>query len=484
MKHLLITALHYANYVFLIYFVVANLCYTVLMALSWYAVWLHSKFAAQKPYADLVDSPVTPPVALIVPGYNEQDAIVQTVLSLLDLNYPEKEIIVVDDGSTDETLQRLIVNFELRRMDLIFREALPSGVPKAFYRNPKLPELLVIVVEHGGKAHALNTGINMARSPYFCTVDADSIIERDALLRLMAPIVQSSQNTVVSGGIVRIANGCTLADGRIAKVDLPRTWIERCQIVEYIRTFLFGRPGWNAMNATFITSGAFCLLHKESAILAGGFSNDTVTEDIDMIASLRRSLTGKKRSYRIVFTTDPICWTEAPRELKMLARQRRRWQLGLAQTVMKHGDMMFNPRFGTMGMLSMPFHAYVEALGCVVEALGTFLIPISFLLAATPLPLFLIFMFLAVGYGTLLSMGSVVLEEITLRRYPRLKHALVLMAYAVIENLGYRQIVTLFRAHGVLQYLTGGRKWEAVQHKGISEPREAGLETAAATADD
>jgi cellulose synthase/poly-beta-1,6-N-acetylglucosamine synthase-like glycosyltransferase len=468
MHDILMRVLDYANAVFLFYFLAANFVYTVLMVLSLYAVSLHAKLAAHRPYEDILDSPVTPPIALIVPAYNEENAIVQTVLSLLDLRYPEKEIVVVDDGSTDQTLQRLIDRFQLRPLDVIYRESLQTRRPRAIYHNAQWPQLFVLSVEHGGKPHALNSGINMARSPYFCTVDADCVIEADSLLRLMAPVVQSSEDTVVSGGIVRIANGCTIQDGRILKVDLPRTWLERCQTVEYIRTFLFGRPGWNAMNATFITSGAFCLLHKDSVIEAGGFSGDTVTEDIDMIASLRRSLTSQKRKYRIVFTTDPICWTEAPRTVKMLARQRRRWQLGLTQTILKNHDMMFNRKFGMMGWISMPFHAYLEALGCVVEALGTFLIPVSYLMGGMPLPLFLLFLFLAVGYGTLLSMGSVVLEEITLRRYPRLKHVMVLMVYAVLENVGYRQMVTFFRAQGVLQHFLGRKRWEAVQHKGLA----------------
>jgi cellulose synthase/poly-beta-1,6-N-acetylglucosamine synthase-like glycosyltransferase len=468
MGHLFLRFLEFANWVFLFYFVAANTVYTVLMSLSLYAVSLHSKLAAEKPYGDMADSPVTPPVALIVPAYNEENAIVHTVLSLLDLNYPEKELLVIDDGSTDGTLACLIERFQLRQVDMIYREALKGAKVTGFYHNPEQPQLLVVSVEHGGKPQALNAGINMARSPYFCTVDADSIIERDALLRLMAPVVQSSRNTVVSGGIVRIANGCTVDHGKITKIDLAASWLERCQTVEYIRTFLFGRPGWNALNATFITSGAFCLLHKQSVIEAGGFSRETVTEDIDMIATLRRYLTDQKRKYRIVFTSDPICWTEAPRTIKMLARQRRRWQLGLTQTVMKNRDMIFNWRFGSMGILSMPFHAYLEALGCVVEALGTFLIPLSYFFGVILLPTFLLFMVLAVGYGTLLSMGSVVLEELTLRRYPNWKHVLLLMAYAVIENLGYRQMVTLFRAHGVLQYFVGRKRWEAVQHKGLS----------------
>ncbi len=457
----------YANTIILIYFITTNAVYTFLMALSLYAVSLHAKFAARTGYTDLLDSPVTPPVSLIIPAFNEQQGIVQTVLSLLELNYPEKEIIVVDDGSTDETLNQLIERFQLLKMDLIYRPVVKTKAPLAFYYNPDRPELLVISKENGGKSDALNVGLNMARSPYFCTVDADTIIERDALLRLMAPIMHSQENTIVSGGVVRIANGCTLRNGQVVNIDLPKSWLERCQVVEYIRTFLFGRPGWNALNATFITSGAFCLLQRDAVVKVQGFSTDTVTEDVDMIATLHRYFRKNKIKYRMVFTTDPICWTEAPHTIAMLARQRRRWQLGLTQTVMKHNQMIGSPRYGLLGLLSVPFHAYVEAIGSVIEALGSILIPFSFFIGAMPFSLFLLLMFLAVGYGTLLSMGSVLLEETTVRRYPKLNHVLILMGYAVLENLGYRQMVTFFRAQGVLQYFTGLRGWELVTHRGF-----------------
>jgi len=472
MHNVALQFLDYCNTLILVYFVVTNLVYTILMLLSLYAVSLHAKFARQKGYADISDSPVTPPVALIIPAYNEQDAIVQTVLSVLELNYPEKEVIVVDDGSTDGTVAQLVKQFQLTRMDLIYRPSLPAKLPTAFYFNPDRPELIVVSKPNGGKPDALNVGINMARSPYFCTVDADSLIERDALLRLIAPIVHSSLRTVVSGGVVRIINGCTLRDGRIAEIDLPSSWVERCQVVEYIRAFLFGRPGWNFLNATFIVSGAFCLMERDTAIQAGGFSTDTVTEDIDIIATIHHFMKENKRKYRMVFTTDPICWTEAPRSLSMLARQRRRWQLGLTQTVMKHNKMIWSPRFGNLGMISMPFHAYIEAMGCVIEAFGYFLVPFSFIIGAMPLPLFLLIVFLAFGYGTLLSMGAVLLEETTLHRYPRLKHVLILMLYSVFENFPYRQILAIIRAQGVFRYFTGLRKWEHVEHEGAT-PRVA-----------
>ena len=469
MREFLAGLVYYSDIVFLIYFFVVNLGYTALMALSLYSVSLHAKYAARKPYRDLADSPVTPPVAIVIAAYNEEANIVQTVLSLMQLTYPEKELIVVDDGSSDSTIDVLIHRFQLRRMDLIFREALNVGQPRACYYNPEFPELVVLAMRHGGKSRALNAGINMARSPYFCTVDADCVIEQDALLRLMAPVLQSGDNVVVSGGIVRIANGCTLENGRLAKMELPKSWLELCQVVEYIRTFLFGRPGWDMLNATFIASGAFCVLHRESTIAAGGFSDNTVTEDIDIIAAIRRNLTARKIKFRVVFTSDPVCWTEAPHSLRMLARQRRRWQLGMTQTLFRNRDMIFNRAYGNTGTLSMPFHLFMEVFGCVIEAFGTVvLIPISLIILKTPLPIFFVFMFLAVAYGTLLSMGSVVMEEITLRRYPRLKDVMILMLFSVLENIGYRQIVTIFRAYGVLQSLRRRSKWEHVKHKGLT----------------
>jgi len=460
---------YYADWVFIGYFIAANLGYTCLMALSLYSVSLHAKYASRKPYKDLADSPVTPPVAIVIAAYNEEKTILDTVLCVLGLNYLEKEIIVVDDGSTDGTLDRLIERFRLKRMDLIYREDIKTGAPVAFYHNPTFPQLTVVAAEHGGKPHALNTGINMARSPYFCTVDADCVIEKDALLRLMAPVVHSSEKVIVSGGIVRIANGCVLSDGRLQRVDLPRSWLELCQVVEYIRTFMFGRPGWNMLNGTFIASGAFCVLHRASAIGSGGFRDDTVTEDIDMIAAMRRYLVAQKETFRVVFTSDPICWTEAPRSLRMLARQRRRWQLGMTQTLWANRDMIFNPKYGATGVLSMPFHFFIEVIGCVVEALGTILVPLCLLVLHTPFWIFLLFLVLSIGYGTLLSMGSVVMEEITQGRYPKLRHVMTLMLYSVIENVGYRQIVTFFRAAGVLQAFRGRRwnRWEFVEHHGM-----------------
>jgi cellulose synthase/poly-beta-1,6-N-acetylglucosamine synthase-like glycosyltransferase len=468
MREALVYFFDYINTVVLIYFAVSATVYTGLMLLSLYTVTLHSRIARQLGYGNLSDSPVTPPVTLIIPAYNEEAAIVATATSMLELNYPEKEVIVVDDGSTDHTVSRLVQHFQLQRVEMVYRGFIPAQEPLAFYLNPQIRGLLVVSKLNGGKSDALNVGINLARTPYFCTVDADSIIERDALLRLMAPVVHSNVNTIVSGGVVRIANGSTLERAEVRSVALPKAWLERCQVVEYLRTFLFGRPGWNVLNATFICSGAFCLLQREAVVLAGGFSNDTVTEDIDIIAKLHRYQKEKGWKYHMVFTTDPVCWTEAPHDLHTLAKQRRRWQLGLVQTVMRHNQMIFNPKFGTTGMLSMPFHAYVEALGCVIEALGTILLPFSLIFSSMPLGFFALILMFAIAYGTALSMTSILLADATVRRYPGYRDVMILMLYTFVENFGYRQIITFFRAHGVLQYFLGEHRWEVVKHGGFA----------------
>ena len=467
MHNAILHFLDYASTIILLYFVVANGVYTILMGVSLYAVTLHSRFAAHTSHGDIADSPVTPPITLIVPAFNEQDVITTTVDSLLDLEYPEKEIIVVDDGSTDNTLANLIAKFGLQRMDLIYRESLSSKRPFSFFLNPQIPNLLVLAKPNGGKADSLNTGLNMCRTPFFCTVDADSLVERKALLRLMAPIMRSHVNTIVSGGLVRIVNGCTIANGQVSHIGLPHSWLERCQVVEYIRTFLFGRPGWNFLKGNFITSGAFCLLDRASVVQAGGFTNDTVTEDIDIIARLHTFLEKTGSKAQMVFTTDPVCWTECPKTYSMLARQRRRWQLGLVQTVFKHDRLIFNLKQGMLGMVSMPFHAYVEAFGCVVETAGLVILPLAFIAGAIPISFFWLLLFLAFGYGTLLSMVSVLLAEATIRRYPKYTDMLTLVAYAFLENIGFRQAVSLARAQGVLQFFIGRRRWEVVEHEGV-----------------
>jgi cellulose synthase/poly-beta-1,6-N-acetylglucosamine synthase-like glycosyltransferase len=459
-------AMNMFNVVIVSYFFVANGVYTILMLLSLAYTWIHTRRLAYQGLDELRDSVVTPPVTIIMPACNEQDVVVESVRSILKTDYPNLEVFVVDDGSTDETLARLVDAFRLVKMDLIYRARMATHAVRGFYANPRIPNLLVISKENGGKPDALNVGINMCRTPYFCTLDADCILERDALLRLMRPIVASPINTVASGGIVRILNGCEVRDGRVVKVGLPKTILERFQVVEYLRSFLYGRTGWNVMQGTLIISGAFAVFHRESVMDSGGFGQDTVTEDMDLIVQLHRWAMKKGHRIKMVFTSDPVCWTECPATLANLGRQRRRWQMGLCQTLWKNSEILFNHRYGVVGMVSFPFQLYVEALGSAVEFLGYFMVPLALLFGMVPPILYILFVGLALFYGGFLSIGAVLLEELTYRRYPRFRDLMTLLMFAVLENIGYRQVILYYRFQGVVRFLTGFRKWEKVIHVG------------------
>jgi cellulose synthase/poly-beta-1,6-N-acetylglucosamine synthase-like glycosyltransferase len=454
------------NLLILSYFFLGNGMYTLLMLMSLGATWLHTRRLAYQDLDELRESGLTPPVTIIMPAWNEESIIEPSVRAALKTDYPGLKVIVVDDGSTDSTLERVITGFGLVPMDLIYRPLLPTAPVRGFYFNPLLPNLLLVHKEKGGKPDALNAGINLCRTPYFCSLDADCILERDALLRLMEPLLRSPLETVVSGGIVRVLNGCEVRQGRVVKVGLPRTPLERFQVVEYLRTFLFGRIGWDLLGGTLVVSGAFSVFHRETVVAAGGFRSDTVTEDMDLIVQLRHWAAQNHRNIKVSFTSDPVCWTECPASLPMLARQRRRWQLGLCQTLWKHSAMLFRKKYGVVGWLSFPFHFYVEGLGAAVEFIGYLVMPLAILLGRVPPAMAILFILLGFIYGGFLSVGAVLLEELTYRRYPRSRDLLVLLGFAVIESVGYRQLVLCFRFEGLINFLTGYRRWEKVAHAG------------------
>lgn len=458
----------YFDVVLVCYFVIGNGFNTLLILMSLAEVFLHNRRLAYEALGQLRESPVTPPVTVIIPAANEQEIIVEAVRSILKIDYPGVEVIVVDDGSTDATLERLISAFNLVETGLIYRPRIPTRAIRGFYLNPLIPNLMLISKENGGKPDALNVGLNMCRSPYFCTLDSDCFLERNALLRVMRPIIRSTVHTVASGGIIRVLNGSKIKDGQVVKVGLPHTSLERFQVVEYLRSFLFGRTGWHLLGGTLIVSGAFSAFHTETVIEVGGFGADTVAEDMELIVRIHRWAFENNRHIRMSFTSDPVCWAESPTSFRALARQRRRWQLGLCQTLWKYFDMIFAKKYGVVGLLSLPFHAFIEGMGAVVELFGYFFLCLA-MVSGMVLPSFFIpVLVLALSYGAFLSVASVLLEELTYQRYPSFRDLTTLLIYAVLENFGYRQLVLLYRFGGIIQFLLGIRKWEKVHHAGAT----------------
>jgi cellulose synthase/poly-beta-1,6-N-acetylglucosamine synthase-like glycosyltransferase len=476
MKSILVITIIGFNYCVGIYFGALNALYTVLLALALFVIFRHLRRIKYSPFKEFNISSETPPVTILIAMHNEEKVVLRSIRSALATEYPFFEVIVINDGSTDGTLQKVVDTFGLKKIDRVYRTFLRTKPVKDFYYSLETPHLLVVDKELGGKADTLNCGINVSRSPYFCSLDADSLLEKDALIRVMTPLLDSSVPVIAIGGVVRIINGLRFTDEiTIEKIDLPDNTLLLFQIVEYIRGFLFGRVGWDTLRSLLILSGTFSLFQKASVVEAGGFMVGNVSEDMEMIVRLHRHMLKKKRPYRIRFVSDPICWTEAPDNLKMLGRQRRRWHLGLIQSIWQNREMMMNPRFGRIGLAVVPYYIVFEILGPVIEVLGYPVVIISYFVGILSLDFLLLFLTLAIFYGVFLSTASIFLEELTFKRYPKWSHLFKLLVYGVLENFGYRQLNSFWRFEALIMYFIGLRKWEHVHKKGTQDHAKVGM---------
>ena len=408
-----------------------------------------------------------PAIAVLAPAFNEEVTIVESVNSLLALHYPDFEVIVINDGSRDGTLRRLIDHFGLEPVERYHELAVEHRPILGIYASARLPRLVVLDKENGGKADALNAGINLARTSLFCSIDADSLLEPDALLRAVRPFIDEPTKTIAVGGTIRLANGSRIQAGRVVEVRLPRNFLALVQIVEYLRAFLMARLALSRMQALTIISGAFGLFQRRLALEVGGYSQGTVGEDMELVIKLHRHMRDNKRPYRIDFIPDPVCWTEAPEDLRVLARQRARWQRGALETFFRHRDMLFNPRYGRVGFIGFGQVLVVDVLGPVVEVLGYVLVPLLYALGLLEAEYFLAFLAITFTFGIFISVATLILEEVELRRFPRARDLSVLTCVAVAENLGYRQLSNVWRVWGLWQFLRKQQGWGQMTRKGF-----------------
>ena len=408
-----------------------------------------------------------PPIAVLAPAYNEEVTIVESVRSLLALHYPDFEVIVVNDGSRDATLQRLVDHFGVEPVERYYDLAVEHQPIRGLYASPRLPRLLVVDKENGGKSDALNAGINVSRAPLFCSIDADSLLESDALLRAVRPYIEEPALTAAVGGTIRIANGSQIAAGRVLEVKLPRNFLALVQIVEYLRAFLMARLALSRMRVLMVISGAFGLFKRELAVAVGGYSHGTVGEDMELIVKLHRYLRDKGEPYRIDFIPEPVCWTEAPEDFTTLGRQRARWQRGALETFFRHKDMLFNPRYGRVGFLGFGHVLIVDVIGPLVEVMGYVLVPMLWALGLLSFPYLLAFIAVTFTFGVFVSVATLILEEVELRRFPRAGDLAILTFVSVIENFGYRQLANVWRLRGFWQFLRKQQGWGQMTRKGF-----------------
>ncbi|ETP67332.1 glycosyltransferase [Planococcus sp. N064] len=455
-------------YAIIAYMLFSSLSYLGFFMLAFRKVKREDKLDRRESTEDFLRNQNTYPVSILVPAYNEEVGVVSTVRSLLALEYPEKEIIVIDDGSKDETSNRMIAEFGMKEIQFAVRTHIETAEVLAIYQSTIFPFIRLIKKANGGKADALNAGVNLSSYPYFCAIDGDSILENDGLLKTMKPIIESDGQIIVTGGSVRIANGSTISRSKVEVINLPKSPVVLMQIVEYFRAFLIGRIALSHMNILLIVSGAFGVFNKERVIQAGGYNKNTVGEDMELVVRLHRLLREEKSKQRIEYIPDPVCWTEAPESLEVLRSQRIRWQRGLFETLWSHRKMMMNPKYGSVGLLSMPYFLLVELLGAVFEFVGYFIIfgGIFFSLVDTTTAgiLFLVTVF----YGSFVSALAVLLEELTLHKYPKASHLARLYFWALTEAFWYRPLMVVWRVQGIFAAFRKKAHWGDMKRKGIS----------------
>ena len=455
------------NVFVLIYFLALNSIYLVLFLISLLEVVKFVRRTFFSDYRQIMQSDMTWPISVLIPAHDEEKSIVETVRSMLMVNYGEFEVIVINDGSEDATLKRLADAYELRRTDRPYKRTIPTEEVRGIYGSLSHPNLTVIDKDKGGKSDALNAGIDLARYPLFCSIDADSVIEDNALLRVVKPFMEKPTETVAAGGIVRIVNGCEVKDGRVTRIALPDRALPIFQVVEYLRAFLTGRVGWSNLQSLLIISGAFGIYKKQEVVEIGGYTHGTDTEDLELVVRLHESLRRKKQRYRVVFVPDPVCWTESPESLRVLARQRNRWHRGLLQTIWLHKRMLFNPRYGSVGLFAFPYFAVFELMGPFVETFGYVAVILSFVLGILDVQFFLLFLAVSILYGVFLSIAAILLEEISFRRYPGWIDLTKLVAYSVLENFGYRQLLSAMKVKAFWDTIRRRRAWGQMQRRGF-----------------
>ncbi|HUL41679.1 MAG TPA: glycosyltransferase [Burkholderiales bacterium] len=435
---------------FLLYFIAMNIGYILLNLLSLRAL---KNYMEAQGLADLpAHAGYEPPISILIPAFNEAARIVDLVRSLLQLDYPEFEIIVVNDGSDDNTLAALQREFSLVLFPEAYWQRIKGKGVRTIYRSSNHPNLRVIEKEHGGKADTLNAGINAARYPLFCAVSADSILQSDSLRRAVRPFLENPL-TVASGGAVRIANDCEMRNGFLTAAALPKSGLALMQIVESLRTFLFGAMGWSELNAVLIVSGAFGVFRKDTVIEAGGYLTSTPGEDMELIVRLHHMLRLRGVPYRITFVPDPIFWTKAPESAGALKAKRIVWQHRLAQSLTVNMQLLFNRKGGAVSWLAFPYVTIFEWLGPMFETMGYVFMILGFASGLISWQVFSVFLLIAIGFGMMLSVTALLLEELSFHIYPRTTQLAKLLIAVLLENFGYRQRVSLWRFIGLLRWI-------------------------------
>ena len=424
-------------------------------------------------YDAIISSPFAPMITVIAPAYNESLSIVENIKALLTLYYPNFEIVVVNDGSRDNTLEMAIEAFDLEKVTYLVDSKIPCQEIRGIYKSRKkaFNNLTIVDKLNGGKADALNSGINIAKGDYFISIDVDSIIDPYALQKMIKPFLEEPHRKVIAtGGVIGIANSCKIVDGQLVEIDVPSNLWARFQVIEYNRAFLMGRMAWSRLDGLLLISGALGLFDKEVAISCGGYYTKTVGEDMELVVRMREYMARQKIEYKVGYIPDPLCWTEVPSNLKVLGRQRNRWTRGSIDTLFIHWNIFFNPKYGFMGMVSHPFWVFFEWLAPIIEFLGIVYFTVIAFLGNPNWPFFFVMLFFVYSFAITFSTYAILYDVLSYNRYKKKRMIIKLLLTAWIEPILFHPLVVYWALRGNFDYfIRKKRTWGNMSRVGFNK---------------
>lgn len=456
-------------------FIITALIFSTYLMLTIFSAISLRKYLRKNSYVDynsIVSSPLAPTLSVIAPAFNESRSIIDNIRTLLSLYYNNYEVIVVNDGSSDDSLEKIIETYEMEKVNYYFDYRLPCKRIRGVYKskNRSFKKLTVIDKVNGGKADSLNAGLNVSKNDLVVSIDADSIMEPDALLKMVKPFLEAKEKKVIgTGGVIRIANSCEISGGHIKRVHLPKKFLPRAQVMEYTRAFLMGRMAWSELDGLLLISGALGMFDREIVIQAGGYHTNTVGEDMELVVRIRRYMAEHNLSYDVVYIPDPLCWTEVPSTVKILARQRSRWTRGTLETLITHRKLFFNRRYGKLGMLGYPYWLMFEYLAPIIEFLGILWFIFLAISGRLNWPFFLLLTGFVYSFAVSLSIWSVLFEEVTFHKYEKRRDVLRLIGTAFLEPVFYHPLVMLMSIKGNIDKLFRINKWGKMDRKGFNK---------------
>lgn len=470
LRDFLSTALGILAWPVIVYFILINTSYLVLITLAWMTSHRHRRWERLEGVDHLLSSERAGGISLIVPAYNEEVGIVESVRSLLALAYPDVEVVVVNDGSTDGTLELMIDRFSLIEVASQAEGSIPTRAAPAGTYIPRSGRGGLVVVDkpNSGRSDAINVGINHASKDLVAIVDADSVLEASALLRVTQPFLNDPLRCIGSGGSIRPINHCVVDRGRVLEVRMSPRYLPRIQAVEYIRAFILGRQGWARARALLLISGAFGVFRRDVVLGVDGLDPDSIGEDLELVTRLHGTYRRSGTPYSVGFVAEPTNWTEVPPTIPVLARQRRRWHRGLWEVLWKHRRMCLNPRYGRIGMVAIPYYWLFELIAPLLEVIGIVAVPLGVALGVVHWQFALLFVLVAYVYGFLVSLAAIVVDTVYFNRYPRGKDIRRAVVATVAENFGYRQMTAVWRLQGWWAALRGKKAvWGVMSREGF-----------------